>query len=781
MPANFSKLRLRYTHAIEGQDDLVLVFDLSSLNFDINHATIGSSTPFTSELTFIMAIAESTSSGFKSLGELAKSLNQHFPGTPIGSPNTPGKKISDEDRVTQITNLLQGISAGDKFEGVFIGGGNSLTDLTGNIGLLFRDINAPDDEIKFIRNSSIQVLVTPTNPGESELFSLAWSVKIKFHATSPGLENGIVYYPEITNLTEPPASPPARAIVAIAGHTARQISFEDNTLAPFNQELKMNYELSYLPEQSSTPPGSSSSIGKATDELTDSLANLTSKLAANLTTTFKTQLRPPGQSFTEDVALWVMIKKGTDELSFSRYLKYMDTIFCGESNYSISGELKEKAGHLNTRRSSPFMNVDAYRAVKIATEAFVMVNCMVSRPFTSEEIEDLSKNVRLVNGVPDETELSNYFNRYKESVNGGGAAIPYLAVIRRKLSNEGIKVSSFEDAFERYLNPANSNGEELSCYGIISDKLTRPCFLELIWSYWHEESMMVQGLNAICRRFQNIRGPGKVDPLANLEIDPLRPLNNLMWGYIQDNQHLLSVRRRAYEYNHHYGITLKGEAARDLRFADPRSKFIEAFHTLLNLASRFFKQADDMTVQPDGFPILNGLRETHLILSEGAHNQYGDLPSTARAEMLMEQWLLARPEFREFLPTRIMVAYPEPWMDRVAALNQLMGHTKTSVLHFNYLAIFGEKILLSIRFGDWANPSNRADAAATWANFWRLEIQGYIHSYRAVTGVDLSADGVMAGQRVDAQQPSVHLFRRLAEQQNGNGKMSKTEAAAVVK
>jgi len=37
----------------------------------------------------------------------------------------------------------------------------------------------------------------------------------------------------------------------------------------------------------------------------------------------------------------------------------------------------------------------------------------------------------------------------------------------------------------------------------------------------------------------------------------------------------------------------------------------------------------------DAFPVLNALREVHLLLAEGAHNQYGDLPWTARHEMLM--------------------------------------------------------------------------------------------------------------------------------------------------
>ena len=191
--------------------------------------------------------------------------------------------------------------------------------------------------------------------------------------------------------------------------------------------------------------------------------------------------------------------------------------------------------------------------------------------------------------------------------------------------------------------------------------------LELIWSYWHEEGMLVQTMGALGRRFQNVHGPNDRDPLAMVEMDPLRPLNNLLWGYIQDEQHRLSVVRRAYEYGHHYGLKLEGKAIPSMRPVDPRSRFLEAFHFLLHQCSQFFRQDDDTTVVADGFPVLNALRDLHLVLSEGAHNQFGDLPTTARIEMLMEQWLLSRPELREFLPRRVMVAYPEPWMDSVDA------------------------------------------------------------------------------------------------------------------
>jgi C4-dicarboxylate-specific signal transduction histidine kinase len=83
--------------------------------------------------------------------------------------------------------------------------------------------------------------------------------------------------------------------------------------------------------------------------------------------------------------------------------------------------------------------------------------------------------------------------------------------------------------------------------------------MELIWSYWQEEGMLVQTMNAVTRRFQNMRSPLGNDPLANMEIDPLRSLNNLLWGMIQDEQHRLSVVRRNYEYDHHYGLRLAGK------------------------------------------------------------------------------------------------------------------------------------------------------------------------------------------------------------------------------
>jgi hypothetical protein len=54
-----------------------------------------------------------------------------------------------------------------------------------------------------------------------------------------------------------------------------------------------------------------------------------------------------------------------------------------------------------------------------------------------------------------------------------------------------------------------------------------------------------------------------------------------------------------------------------------------------------------------------------------------------------------------------------------------------------------------------------------WARLYRPQVQGYIHAYRAATGIDLSADPTV-DTRVDATQPSVLLRKRLATQQRAS-------------
>jgi hypothetical protein len=254
------------------------------------------------------------------------------------------------------------------------------------------------------------------------------------------------------------------------------------------------------------------------------------------------------------------------------------------------------------------------------------------------------------------------------------------------------------------------------------------------------------------------------DPLAHLTLDPLRPLANLLWGWVQDEVHRLTVERRAYEYDHQYGLTLVGTAVPAIKSVDRRSRFIESFHNLLRECIKFFRERDDLTVRADGFTLLNSLNDVHLLLTEGEDNQFGDLPWVARQEMMIIQWLLARPEFREFLGGRIMVPYTEPWMDRVDTMRALQKWGDVSITSFGYLAQYGEQILLTLRYGNWSRI-NDAGTAAAWADRWRPAIQSYVHHYRRVTGVDLGAD-VLEGREAQDRyaQPGALIIRRVTEQ-----------------
>lgn len=493
---------------------------------------------------------------------------------------------------------------------------------------------------------------------------------------------------------------------------------------------------------------------------------------------------------TEDQPLWSAIRNRTDAIDFDRYDEFIDRLLCKEDtyyrkpldkgppaceeppsrSYRNDGRVASGLGAppIGERRTAlvnqpSIYGIDAYQLLKVATQAFLLFEAGVvikkrdpftgqPRPLTTDELA--AEAIRLGRPALIEANLQSELTTYLESTLGGISerGLPYLKRIVNALLG-------FEGADQGRVI------QDLPyCEAIMQHRFSCPSMLELIWSYWHEEGMLVQTTNAIALRFQN-RRRGARDPLANLELDPLFPLNNILWGFIQDEYSRLSVQRRAYEYDHHYGLRLYGKAIPQLESADSRSKFISAFHNLLYRTAMFYREDDDATIRADAFTLLNALREVHIILAEGAHNQFGDLPWTARAEMLIMQWMLARPEIRAFLRGRHMVPYQEPWMGTVDDMKRLQGWTDTTVTHFHELARYGEQIVLSIRYGDWIDVNDQ-EQARNWARAWRPEIQRYIHAYQTATGVDLSAEVMDAG-RADARylQPSLHLRNRLAAQQ----------------
>jgi hypothetical protein len=444
---------------------------------------------------------------------------------------------------------------------------------------------------------------------------------------------------------------------------------------------------------------------------------------------------------TPEETLWRVIDDRTDAIGFPEYQGFMDKVVCAEKQPKIS---KRWGFDYRSR-------VDAYRFVRKATEEYLRFQGgLLPAPEEDNPKRTPAALTKLLKSgvLPSERDVEQLRDEYLRQLEPDGEHfLPYyLTVIRAGLQGIDVKPA------EALPGPG--------CYGISGEAMARPCMIELVWSYWMEQGMLVQTMAALGNRFQNRAGVRRPDPLANLALDPLRPAANLFWGYLQTEHERLSLRRRAYEYLQHYGLTLTGKAVPAMQPVETRSRFLEAFHTLLHVTSRFYKQDDDTTVSADAFPVLNALRDLHLVLAEGAHNQYGDLPWTARVEMMTEQWILARPEVREFLGHRAMVPYPEAWMPRVDAMRSLQGWGDTSIRHFRELAVSGEKLLLTVRFGDWSGASG-ITSAASWARHWRERVYDYVHSYRAVTGVDLTLDQVATRLARDLfDQPSARIEKR---------------------
>jgi len=493
---------------------------------------------------------------------------------------------------------------------------------------------------------------------------------------------------------------------------------------------------------------------------------------------------------TNDQALWSAIRNRTDAIGFNRYAAFINRVLCQGTNQGTPtcGPLRSRltpgvdhdpAGdfgapsigdRLDDLRSRPSIyGPDAYYLLKLATQAFLLFESGIvitgdRDPATGQfVIPDPDRPGQFRAPLPGDL-IPGEETRRGEPVTFDqvqGALETYLA---QTVGTTSGRVLPYLKRIISALVSLESRTENLPyCEEILQRRINCPSLIELIWSYWHEEGMLAQTMNAISLRFQNKRSRAQ-DPLANLELDPLRPLNNLLWSFIQDEYQRLTVQRRAYEYDHHYGLTLQGKAVPVLEAADSRSKFIEAFHNLLYRATVFFQEDADTTVISDGFPLLNALKEVHLLLAEGMHNQFGELPWTARVEMLMTQWLLARPEMREFLRGRHMVPYRENWMGAVDAMKRLQGWSDVTVSHFRDLGVFGEQILLSIRYGDWIEVNDQ-EQARNWARYWKPEIQSYIHSYLAASGVDLAAEMTDARRAAERYlQPSVHLQHRLTSQ-----------------
>ncbi len=471
------------------------------------------------------------------------------------------------------------------------------------------------------------------------------------------------------------------------------------------------------------------------------------------------RLEPAAVAPTEDQALWIAIRNRSNAIGFEPYAAFIDRLLCERQSADAAvcpppqpeqaalaagalgaPSIDERLDDLAARPG--IAGRDAYELLKLATEAFLLVEGGVA----------IQPQRAAAQPLPD-TPMRGEATRLGRPVTWEQAQAELTEYLQAQVGTISERVLPYLRRVVEALLPAGLAQQGLPfCDGLLNRHTTCPLTAELYWSYCHERGYLVQAMNAIALRYQNHRrGPN--DPLAHLALDPLRGLSNLMWGFVQDRNRL-TVAQRVLGYEYSYGLSLQGRAAAGAQPVERRARFSECFAQLLQCVAEFYAADQVTTVRPDGFKLLQALRELHLELAQSANNHTWELTRAARAEMLLMQYLLARPEMAAFLRGRAMVPHRERWMPQMETMKRLQGWPPVSAEVYRTLADNGEKVLASVRLGDWVAVDDHQQAM-NWARYFKPEIQNYLHAHRALEGRDLTASRVELQPPLGALLPGV--------------------------
>ena len=454
---------------------------------------------------------------------------------------------------------------------------------------------------------------------------------------------------------------------------------------------------------------------------------------------------------TPDQMLWTLIRNRTEAISFRRYREFIDGVMC--RGVDVRNPLRSPTSVLN------FTGTQAYEVLKQATDTFLMQECgvvdagglcvtpegfldprLMESELADPDVADvfLEQEPRRYGrpGTPVTLDLLKSLRAqyYEDLSKENNVLLPYLKIISDRLSDLPLKSA----------NDINGN-----CYGILRSKLTGPLALELIWSYWHEEGMLVQTLNA---------DPGPVpEPAPRCRSRPAGPLRSRPAAAAEQpasgagprtSSHRLTVRRRAAEYEHEYGLTLLGRAVPDRRLGGHAGRrFLQSFHTLLHLRYLFFKEDDDTTVIADGVPAAQraagdasdpGRGRAQPVRRHAVRGPGGDADHAVDAGPAGDARVPRRPDHGA---VRGAVDGPGRLDEAAPGLDGRQRHPLPRSGCLRRAARCCRS-----GYGNWS-VVNDPQQAANWARYWRPEIQRYIHAYRAATGVDLN-------ERADATVPA---------------------------
>src|SRR5215468_5694035 len=167
----------------------------------------------------------------------------------------------------------------------------------------------------------------------------------------------------------------------------------------------------------------------------------------------RVDLQRPDLPDTPDLALWEVIKLGTEAISFDNYMAWMDYLFCGGELPASFYPGRDRAqvlpgggrgvswrdgrqrfhGPDQARAPLPFPDIDGYKVLKAATEAFLELNCgVIFDKATFPAMRDLSPSELEALGLEPGDTLERLWQKYLIHANSQGF-IPYLYRVRQKL------------------------------------------------------------------------------------------------------------------------------------------------------------------------------------------------------------------------------------------------------------------------------------------------------------------------------------------------------------
>lgn len=454
-------------------------------------------------------------------------------------------------------------------------------------------------------------------------------------------------------------------------------------------------------------------------------------------------LKSEATPYTKDQIVWMAIRGGAKSASYSGFNTFVENLF-SDTYTAFGNKAIENSFKYSHIQPSDYGWQNTYPFIKAAATLY-MERAKIKDAITTELVGDEKR--RIGDGGINESQLKNDLVDYLGStVPTELSSLPYLQRVIQRVSSELLK------SINESTGVGNSRiTGDFTCE-YLRQRLQRPPMYDLIWSYWMSLAGLTETMNAVVDCYRR-KSNERTALLSDVRFDLLRPIGNLLSGYARDTEIPITHEEYLVELQAQYGLMLPEHAELDIQGMQSDTSFLGALHNVIGGSGKLLRDRLNKTLDVDTHSLGRILGNMNVRLAMGAHNQLWEVTRRIRRDMLVQQWILSRPEVTEFLRVPAMVDMREGWMSALAAYrdrkNQqsrsasrsgnygsVSGNSSQSALvvqQFHRLACKSEIMVLGARWGGWSNEDMVGKSAEGWLNEVQHDIKDYISDYREVT------------------------------------------------